>query len=81
MIDPAQDPGSERHFVVGDVSSGAFPATDAELGEAINEMTALFTVDGDQTCVHCHRENGAIARPIVMPLQRDRSWGARNIMA
>ncbi len=81
VIDPTQEPGSERHFVVGDVSAGPFPATDAELGEALNEMTALFTIDGDQTCVHCHRENGAIARPIVMPLLRDRSWGARNIMA
>ena len=74
-------PGDERHLVVGDVGSGPFPATDAEIGEAINEMTAAFTIDGDQTCVHCHRENGAIARPIVMPLQHDRLWGARNIMA
>lgn len=81
VIDPSVPPGSERHFVVGNVEGGPFPATDAELGEAINEMTAAFTVDGDQTCVHCHRENGAIARPIVMPLLRDRSWGARNIMA
>ena len=68
-------------IVVGDVSGGAFPATDAEIGEAINEMTAAFTVDGDQTCVHCHRDNGAIARAVVMPLQADRVWGSRNIMA
>ena len=81
VIDPSIPPGSERHFVVGNVSGGPFPSTDAEIGEAINEMTAAFTVDGDQTCVHCHRENGAIARPIVMPLLLDRKWGARNIMA
>lgn len=74
-------PGSERALVVGDVSGGPFPSTDAEIGEGINEMTAAFTIDGDQTCVHCHRENGAIARPIMMPLQRDRLWGARNVMA
>ncbi len=67
--------------VVGDLARGAFPATDAELGEAINEMTAAFTIDGDQTCVHCHRDNGAIARPIIMPLQQSRLHGARNVMA
>ncbi len=60
---------------------GEFPATDAELGEGINEMTAAFGVDGDQTCVHCHRDNGAIARPVIMPLQLDRRWGRRNVMA
>ena len=81
LIDPSVAPGSERHFVVGDVSGGPFPSTDAELGEALNEMTAAFTMDGDQTCVHCHRENGAIARPIVMPLLVERSWGACTIMA
>lgn len=73
--------GAAREIVVGDVSAGPFPATDAEIGEAINEMTAVFTIDGDQTCVHCHRDNGAIARPIVMPLQASREWGARNVMA
>lgn len=77
----AAGPGAERRVVVGDEAAGPFPQTDAELGEAINEMTAAFTIDGDQTCVHCHRENAAIARPIVMPLQQDRLWGARNVMA
>lgn len=80
-FDPAKPPGNEQHLVVGDVTGGPFPATDAEIGEAINEMTAAFTIDGDQTCVHCHRDNGAVGRPIVMPLQTDRLWGARNIMA
>jgi len=81
LLDPALPPGSELTVTVGDVSGGAFPSTDAEIGEAINEMTAAFTVDGDQTCVHCHRDNAPIARPIVMPLQTDRLWGARNVMA
>lgn len=81
ILDPAQGPGHERSVVVGDVGAGPFPATDAEIGEGINEMTAAFTIDGDQTCVHCHRENGAIGRPIVMPLQANRLWGARNVMA
>ncbi len=81
VIDPKVAPGQERHVVVGDVSGGAFPATDAELGEAINDMTAAFTIDGDQTCVHCHRDNGSMGRPIVMPLQDNRMWGARNVMA
>lgn len=68
-------------LVVGDLSAGPFPATDAELGEAVNELTSALTIDGDQSCVHCHRENGAIARPIVMPLQLDRLHGARNVPA
>lgn len=72
---------AERHTVVGDTSGGPFPATDAELGEGINEMTAVFTIDGDQTCVQCHRDNGAIARPFVMPLQSSRAWSVRNVMA
>lgn len=81
VIDPAAGQGRARAITVGDLSGGPFPSTDAELGEGINEMTAAFTIDGDQTCVHCHRENGAVARPIVMPLQEDRLWGARNVMA
>jgi WD40 repeat protein len=81
VIDPREAPGNERAVVVGDLSAGPFPSSDVEIGEGINEMTAAFTIDGDQTCVHCHRENGSIARPIVMPLQKDRLWGARNVMA
>ena len=82
LIDTGKPPGQgERKVIIGDVSKGAFPSTDAELGEGINEMTAPFTIDGDQTCVQCHRDNGAIARPFVMPLQSSRAWSLRNIMA
>lgn len=81
VIQTTDAPGKERHVVVGDIGGGVFPSTDAELGEAINDMTAVFTIDGDQTCVHCHRDNGSMGRPIVMPLQSNRLWGARNIMA
>lgn len=82
IIDTAKPTGqAERKVVIGDVSKGAFPVTDAELGEGINEMTAVFTIDGDQTCVQCHRDNGAIARPFVMPLQSSRAWSLRNVMA
>lgn len=83
LFDPAVDrPGSgEQHVVVGDVAAGPFPQTDAELGEGINEMTAAFTIDGDQACVQCHRDNGSIARPFVMPLQSSRAWSLRNVMA
>jgi DNA-binding beta-propeller fold protein YncE len=81
FLDPDQPPGHVTHLAVGDLRAGPFPSTDAEIGEAINEMTAVFTIDGDQTCVHCHRDNAPIARPIVMPLQVDRLWGARNVMA
>ncbi len=81
VIDVAAAPGSERRVVVGDESGGAFPATDAELGEAINHVTAPFSIDGDATCVHCHREGGNIAKPVAMPLQADVVWGARMQMA
>ncbi len=82
IIDTAKPTGqAEQHVVIGDVAGGPFPATDAELGEGINEMTSVFTIDGDQTCVQCHRDNGAIARPFVMPLQSSRAWSLRNIMA
>ncbi|MDP7114994.1 MAG: beta-propeller fold lactonase family protein, partial [Myxococcota bacterium] len=55
---------------VGDLSGGAFPATDAELGELINFVTAPFTVDGDTSCAHCHREDGNIDKFFSMPLTR-----------
>ncbi len=81
-IDLAGAPGDpvERE-VVGDVSGGAFPATDAELGEAFNTMTARFTVDGDQTCVHCHRDGSPIGRVVSMPLLERPEWGARLVMS
>lgn len=81
VLDLDSGPGSETRFLVGDVSDGEFPSTDAEIGEAINFVTAPFTVDGDQTCVHCHREGGNIAKPVAMPLQGDTVWGVRMQMA
>jgi DNA-binding beta-propeller fold protein YncE len=74
-------PGDEERIVVGDEAGGAFPATDVELGEAFNNMTSLFTVDGDQACVQCHREGGNIAKPVAMPLQQDFAWGTRQVQA
>ena len=66
--------------VVGDVSGGAFPATDAEIGELFNFVTAPFTVDGDQTCQHCHREGGNIDKAFSMPLSRAVGVGLRQTM-
>jgi mono/diheme cytochrome c family protein len=70
-----------REVVVGDVAAGAFPATDAELGEAFNTLTALFTVDGDQTCVHCHRDGSPIGKDVSMPLLVDPAFGTRLVMS
>ncbi len=82
FVDVSKPPAqATSHLTVGDVQAGAFPSTDMEIGEAINEMTAPFTIDGDQTCVQCHRDNGAIARPFVMPLQSSRAWSLRHVMA
>lgn len=81
VLDLEQGPGHETQIVVGDERAGPFPATDAELGEAINFVTAKLTVDGDQTCVHCHREGGNIAKPVAMPLQTSPKWGRRMVMA
>jgi len=81
VLDLAAGPGHERRIVVGDVRDGEFPATDAEIGEAVNFVTAAFTVDGDQTCVHCHREGDNIAKPVAMPLQTDPVFGTRMVMA
>ncbi len=65
---------------VGDVSGGRFPATDAEMGEVLNLSTAPFTVDGDQSCVMCHREFGAPDKAFSMPLLRFTD-GTRNTMS
>jgi YVTN family beta-propeller protein len=82
VIAPDADPAAPpRRLLVGDVGGGAFPATDAELGEMINFVTAPFTVDGDQTCTHCHREGGNLAKAIAMPLQTSPVWGTRMMMA
>ena len=66
---------------VGDVSGGPFPATDAEIGELFNFVTAPFTVDGDQSCAHCHREDGNINKAFSMPLTRYPGVGQRMTMA
>lgn len=81
VLDLHAGPGSERRILVGDESGGPFPSTDAELGEGLNFVTSGLTVDGDQTCAHCHREGGNIAKSVAMPLQRDPVWGARMVMA
>jgi YVTN family beta-propeller protein len=81
VLDLDAGPGKERRILVGDVRDGEFPATDAEIGEAINFVTAGFGVDGDQTCAHCHREGGNLAKPVAMPLQGDIVWGNRMVMA
>lgn len=81
VLDLEAGPGAERRILVGDVSGGEFPATDAEIGEAINFVTAPFTIDGDLTCVHCHRDGGNLAKPVAMPLQEDTVWGTRMQMA
>lgn len=81
VLELGAGPGHERRISVGDTTVAPFPATDAELGEAINFVTAPFTVDGRQTCVHCHREGGNVAKPVAMPLQADPVWGVRMTMA
>jgi len=81
VLDLEAGAGAERRILVGDIRGGAFPATDAEIGEAINFMTAPFTIDGDLTCVHCHRDGGNLAKPVAMPLQEDTVWGTRMQMA
>ncbi len=76
------DPGSPPvRIVVGDERGGVYPATDVELGELFNNVTAPLTVDGDQSCVHCHRDGGNLDRVVAMPLQSDRLWGSRQIQA
>ncbi len=74
--------GNHRQdHTVGDLSGGAFPATDAEVGELFNFVTAPFTVDGDQTCAHCHREGSNIDKAFSMPLTRYGGVGSRMTMA
>ena len=66
--------------VVGDVSGGPFPSTDAEIGELFNDVTAAFSVDGDQSCAHCHREGGNIDKAFSMPLTKYAGVGLRMTM-
>ncbi|MCP4872044.1 MAG: YncE family protein [Proteobacteria bacterium] len=65
---------------VGDLSGGPFPATDAEIGELFNFVTSSFTVDGDQTCHHCHREGGNLNKAFSMPLSQAVGVGLRQTM-
>ena len=71
----------KKRVVVGDVSGGGFPATDAEIGELFNFVTGPFSVDGDQACAHCHREGSNIDKAFSMPLTRFGGVGSRMTMA
>lgn len=72
------DSGALLHdVVVGDVTGGEFPATDAEIGELFFFVTAPFTIDGDQACSHCHREMGNVDKALSMPLTRYTGRGSR----
>lgn len=75
------DGAFDRSIPVGDLSGGPFPATDAEIGELFNFVTAPFTVDGDGSCTHCHREGGNIDKAFSMPLTRRVGVGLRQTMA
>lgn len=70
----------QHNFVIGDISDGGFPATDVEIGEMINDQTSFFSIDGDQACVQCHRENNNMAKALSMPLFRYPAMGNRMIM-
>ncbi len=70
-----------ERYTVGDTRDGAFPATDAELGELFNNVTGPFTVDGDQSCVMCHREGGNLNKAIGMPLARHAGINSRMVAA
>ncbi len=70
--------GAPARVVVGDVSGGAFPATDAELGELLLWMTAPFSADGDQSCEHCHRESSVQAKLASAP-HAISPFAARNV--
>ena len=66
---------------LGQSTAAPFPATDAEIGELFNFVTAPFSVDGDQSCAHCHREDGNINKAFSMPLTRYPGVGSRMTMA
>jgi hypothetical protein len=70
-----------REIEVGELSAGGFPSTDAEIGELVNNVTATFSVDGDLSCVHCHREGDNIDKAFSMPLTRYGGVGLRMTMA
>ena len=60
-----------HEILLGDVAHGRFPATDAEIGELYFHAGAAFTVDGDQTCEHCHPGRGNPSKPIALPILED----------
>lgn len=64
--------------VVGDVSGGTFPSTDAEIGELVATVTAPFTVDGDVSCMHCHREGGQVDKAFAVPWARRPTLSTRT---
>lgn len=66
---------------VGDGRAAPFPATDAELGELINQVTAPFSVDGDLACTACHRDDGNVDKAFSMPLTARPGVGLRQAMA
>lgn len=63
--------GSELGLhVVGDLSGGPFPSTDAELGALVANVGGPFSADGDQSCAHCHPRGSAIDRRVALGLGR-----------
>lgn len=55
----------------GTAADKNFPATDVEIGELFFFAGASFSVDGDITCNHCHRQRGATSKTFHMPLLAD----------
>ncbi|MCP4499859.1 MAG: beta-propeller fold lactonase family protein [Deltaproteobacteria bacterium] len=75
--------GSTSHWTanLGFSHNPDFPATDVEIGELVNDVTSFYTVDGDQSCAHCHRETGNIDKAFSMPLTKYGGLGSRMTMA
>ncbi|NOY28223.1 MAG: DUF1513 domain-containing protein [Oligoflexia bacterium] len=76
-----EDGSLDAEVEVGDLSGGAYPATDAEIGELYNFVTSRFSVDGDQTCAACHREQDNINKVFAMPLALYAGQNSRIVMA
>ncbi len=60
----------EKLHEVGDLSESAFPATDAEIGELVANVTGPLTGDGDQSCAHCHPRGSNIGQAFALSLGR-----------
>ncbi len=80
MLDPGTGKAGKT-ITLQTAGAPAYPATDVELGELVNHVTAPFSVDGDQTCAHCHRDGGNIDKAFSMPLTRYPGVGLRMTMA